>query len=236
MSVGHDLLDVPFPELISKLGLAIAQSQYNLDKNSIEILKIMGNKELAPVYIPSIKLSNEVGDVVEDTVSFDIEKDTENTPSETELKTSMIGAGFQPTFYQFAETIIEVKMAITMSYESQYERTTKGVEVTTSTTRSNWWVLPSTTVVRTTPVDAKYSSKYNYMAEGSSLMRTRLVPMPPNSFMQRLLDMKAQAMQMAMELKLKQVELAMEVEKAKIAQEVNKLSEKAQAELDKEEE
>jgi hypothetical protein len=232
MSVGHDLLDVPFPEMISKLGLAIAQSQFNLDKNSIEILKIMGNKELAPVYVPSVKLASEVGDTVGDGVSFEVTKDDENTASETEIKTSMIGAGFQPTFYQFAETIIEVKMAITMSYESQYEKTTKGTEVTTTTNRARWWAYPTSTVVKSTPVDAKYSSKYNYTAEGSSLLRTRLVPMPPNSFMQRILDMKAQAMQMAMELKLKQAELAMEVEKAKIAAEVSKLEEQAKEKID----
>jgi hypothetical protein len=38
--------------------------------------------------------------------------------------------------------------------------------------------------ITTTPVDATYTSKYNYSAEGSSLLRTKLVPVPPPSVLQ----------------------------------------------------
>ena len=169
MSVGQELLNVPFPEMVYKLASAIARSQANLDRESIEILKIMGDKEIAPVFLPTVKIEN--GKLVED-----------------EIETSMIGAGFQPTFYQFAETIIEVKMAITMSRSSEYERKTKG-NVTTTSTTSKWWGLSKKSVVTTTPIDATYSSKYNYTQEGSSLLRTRLVPVPPNSIIQRQLDL-----------------------------------------------
>ncbi|MBC7964261.1 MAG: hypothetical protein H7Y05_15120 [Steroidobacteraceae bacterium] len=202
MSVGHDLLDVPFPEMVSQLGIAIARSQFHLDMNSIQILKVMGDKKVAPVYIPNI--INKAGNLVKDDDTADSEP--------AEIVTSMIGAGFQPTFYQFAETIIEVKMAITAKSESSYERETKGTQ-TTKTTSSSWWGLSSKTTITTTPVDARYSSKYNYTAEGSSLLRTRLVPMPPNAFMQRMLDMKAQAMQMAFELEMRKAELAVEKER-----------------------
>lgn len=202
MSVGHDLLDVPFPEMVSQLGIAIARSQFNLDLNSIEILKVMGDKKAAPVSIPNIV-----------TAAGTIAKDDGTAGSApAEIVTSMIGAGFQPTFYQFAETIIEVKMAISAKSESTYERETKGTQ-TTQTTTSRWWGLSKSTTITTTPVDARYSSKYNYTAEGSSLLRTRLVPMPPNSFMQRMLDMKAQAMQLAFELELRKAELAVEKER-----------------------
>jgi len=206
MSVGHDLLDVPFPEMVSQLGLAIARSQFNLDRNSIEILRVMGNKEYAPVSIPN--LLDASGKLVD-----------ESSGNAAEIVTSMIGAGFQPTFYQFAETIIEVKMAISAKFESSYERETKGTQ-TTKTTTSRWWGLSNTTTITSTPVDARYSSKYNYTAEGSSLLRTRLVPMPPNAFMQRMLDLKAQAMQQAYELELRKAELQVEMEKAKVAADI----------------
>jgi hypothetical protein len=224
MGIGQQLLDVPFPQMVSSLALSIAQSQYNLDKNSIEILKIMGDKKLAPVYIPKIKVDAS-GDLVATSA-------TDGTPQEDEIETSMIGAGFQPTFYQFAETIIEVKIAINVSYESSYENTTKG-NVTTTTRASSWWNMSSRTVITTTPVDAKYSSKYNYTTEGSSLLRTRLVPMPPNPFMQRLLDMKAQAIQMAMELEMKKAELALEVQKAKNAQDLKNVEKAADDKIKK---
>jgi len=216
MSVGHDLLDVPFPEMVSQLGIAIAKSQFNLDMNSIEILKVMGDKKAAPVSIPNI--INSAGAIAKD--------DGSAGSAPADITTSMIGAGFQPTFYQFAETIIEVKMAITAKYESSYERATKGEQVTKTTT-SKWWGLSNTTSITTTPIDARYSSKYNYTAEGASLLRTRLVPMPPNAFMQRMLDMKAQALQMAFELEMRKAELAVEKEKIVVAAAIKKAEEDA---------
>lgn len=216
MSVGHDLLDVPFPEMVSQLGIAIARSQFNLDLNSIEILKVMGDKKAAPVSIPNI--INQTGALAKD------DGTAGNEPAE--IVTSMIGAGFQPTFYQFAETIIEVKMAISAKSESSYERETKGTQ-TTQTSTSRWWGLSKSTTITTTPVDARYSSKYNYTAEGSSLLRTRLVPMPPNSFMQRMLDMKAQSMQMAFELDMRKAELAVEKERIAVAAALKKAEEDA---------
>ncbi len=225
MSVGQDLLNVPFPEMVSKLAISIAQSQFNLDKNSIEILKIMGNKEEAPVYIPNFSIK---------AGTYDLDKDSKGFPVEiqdSEILTSMIGAGFQPTFYQFAETIIEVRMSITMARESEYENKIKGERKTVKKSGSWWRGYKST--VTTTPVDARYASKYNYTAEGSSLLRTRLVPMPPNSYIQRVLDMKAQALQMVKELELKKVELAIELESSKNAKEIEEMSNEAQVEIDK---
>ena len=220
-NVGRELLNVPFPEMVSSMALAIAKSQYNLDKGSVDILRIMGDKEEAPVYVPSLKIAEDG--------SFALAADADGNLETEEVKTSMIGAGFQPTFYQFAETIIEVKMAINMAIEREYENKTKG-ERKTLTRKGTWWSGYKTTVT-TTPVDARYSSKYDYSVEGSSLLRTRLVPMPPNAYMQRILDMKAQAMQLGMELKMKKLELAIEVEKAKQANAVKELEEDADAAL-----
>ncbi len=201
MSIGQQLLNVPFPEMVYNLASSIAKSQANLDRESIEILKIMGDKENAVVNLPAIKLDG----------SGELTQDDESIP------TSMIGAGFQPTFYQFAETVIEVKMAITMTKESSYERRTEG-EIKNTTTKKTWWGK-RTVSVRSTPVDATYSSKYNFQQEGSSTIRTRLVPVPPNPFMQRLLDMKAEAMQMEFELKLREIELAIENKRDELGEE-----------------
>ncbi len=223
MSVGNDLLNVPFPEMVSSLATAIAKSQYNLDRNSIEILKIMGDKEEAPVHIPNYLLKKEgSNEFAFDTVT----SGDESVMKTEEIKTSMIGAGFQPTFYQFAETIIEVKMAITLTRETEYESKSKGKKTTVRFGRGRF-------SVSSTPVDARYSSKYNYNVEGSSLLRTRLVPMPPNSYIQRLLDMKADVLQMEMEKRIKKVELAIELEKAKVNKEIRTLEDKADTEIDK---
>lgn len=197
MSIGQQLLDVPFGDMVASLGMAIAQAQCALDHNSIEILKMMGEADTVELPMVSMKYAN--GEV---------------TVQDREFSTSMIGAGFQPTFYQFAETVIEVKMAISMSRETSSERNTKTTE---TTNKKSFWRTKSTT--RTTTVDATYSSKYNYSAEGSSLLRTRLVPVPPNTIVAQVIDMRNQAMNKIFELESKRVEA--EIEKATKALEAN---------------
>lgn len=174
MSVGQDLLDVPFPEMVLKLASAIAEGQYKLDTVSCKIAKLMGDVNKSPVYLPNL-----------------LADDEDDEDEEKVIKTSLIGAGFQPTFYQFTDTVIEVKMAITMK---------KSTEASVSVSASGGFFCCSASV------NASYSSKYSYSAEGSSLLRTKITPVPPNTFMQKVLDMKAQMMQQKFALKLKQAE------------------------------
>lgn len=180
-SVGQELLNVPFSEMVYQLANSIAEAQMKLDENSIKILEVMGNQEKAPVYLPSLKV-DEKGDFIEENI-----------------ETSMIGAGFQPTFYQFAETIIEVKMAITINRESTYESKYEGKQKTYSRTGRR-------ITVTSTPVNATYSSKYNYTQEGSSTLRTRLVPVPPNTIIEKQIELKSQYMAAKYEQELDKVE------------------------------
>ncbi|MEQ6918139.1 hypothetical protein [Halomonas aquatica] len=106
---------------------------------------------------------------------------------------SMMELGFTPTFYQFVDTIIEVKIAIRMTRERAYERTTSNAssDRQRSSGRSTrvglTWppgvkrskTYRSNSSVQTTQVDATYSQKYSYSAEGASLLRTKMVPVPP---------------------------------------------------------
>lgn len=195
MSVGQRLLDVPFSEMVYNLAFAIAESQHKLDLSSIDILKIMGDRTNYPVNLPAIKLDSD-GTFVNN--------------EEDNITTSMIGAGFQPTFYQFAETVIEVQMTVSLMNETQSERKESGRETTVSGRIGFPWNRKSTLSIRSTPIDATYSSSYNFAQEGSSTIRTRLVPVPPNPFIQRLLEMKAQAMQDDFEVKLREIEISIE--------------------------
>jgi hypothetical protein len=162
----------------------------------------MGDKTNHPVSLPRIKLDSS-GDIVGD--------------ADDEMITSMIGAGFQPTFYQFVETMIEVQMAVSFVNEGEepiIQQSNVAETVTTSySVRSPLFkrILPKYTKVstRVTPIDASYTNKYSFTQEGSSTIKTRLMPMPPNPFIQRLLDMKSQAMQQQFEVQLREIELAL---------------------------
>jgi len=187
--VGQDLLNVPFPEMVLKLASAIAEGQFMLDQVSCKIAAMMGDAKKYPIELPDVT--------------------NDNKP----LVTSMIGAGFQPTFYQFTDTIIEVKMAITM---------TKSTEASVSATASVKFACWSASV------NASYSSKYTYSVEGSSLLRTKITPLPPNPFMQKLLDMKAQKDQMLFQLEMKKLEVKLNKEQREIDKQT-----KAEDEADK---
>jgi len=212
MSIGQQLLDVPFGEMISSLGIAIAQAQQALDTNSINILKQMGEKDT--VSLPFC------------TVEY---KDNKVIIEDKPLETSMIGAGFQPTFYQFAETIIEVKIAINMSYEREYG-VKSSVETSTKDARRSKKEAKKP-IARTTTVDASYSSKYNYSAEGSSLLRTRLVPVPPNTTIADIIELRSSAMQLAFDLERTKIEGEIAIAQAQAESEIANITVQNQTNL-----
>lgn len=162
-SIGQQLLDVPFPEMIKSMGLAIAEAQFELDRVGLRLAQMMSGRYQVEVPDPDDP-SKATVEEREAFVSFDGKE------------LSMLELGFTPTFYQFVDTIIEVKISISMSYQR---------EVKNSSSRSS---LAASGVMqaifgginaRVSSVSASYASKYQYSAEGSSLMRTKLVPVPP---------------------------------------------------------
>ena len=194
-NVGQELLNVPFAEMVYELGNAIASAQTALDSNSMKILQRMGDEENYPVYIPCFTVDGNNGSL------FEADEDGKKQ----NIKTSMIGAGFQPTFYQFAETIIEVKMTIRYEHQQSYENKKQGT-VTTKTKKNGFLGLFGSTKTTTTPINATYTNKYNYSAEGTSLLRTRLVPVPPNTIIQKFIDLKAQYLSLAYDAQIAALE------------------------------
>lgn len=125
---------VPFDEMIASMGTGIAEAQRKLDEISFEITKMMSGTD--PKY--RIKLA-----------------DRPNANSY-----SLLELGFTPTFYQFVDTVLEIKVAFSMSSE-QGDGADKTVKA------------------KSTPVDATYANRFQYPVEGSSVLRTKLVTVPP---------------------------------------------------------
>ena len=188
-SVGQDLLDVPFPEMVQKLALAIAESQMALDMNSIDVAQT-----LASTMLPE----ETVIVAIEETVDAD-GKVTGTEVLYNEKEMPLLVYGLNPTFYEFTETIIEVKMSITMKTERSAEREfgkkfsfTNKTDIKTNFSAGGGFlgslfgapkvsasIKNTTTVAYTSTYNAKYSQKYSYNAEGTSLLRTTLKPVPP---------------------------------------------------------
>jgi len=173
-SIGQQLLDVPFPDMIKSMGLAIAQAQFELDNVSLRMAQMMAGEYEVPDPEDDTKTEK-----ITATVNFNGEE------------MSLLELGFTPNFYQFVDTIIEVKISLSMSLEREYKRKTKKVNATISSGHAFFYAKAKASV---SSVSASYSSKYQYSAEGSSLLRTKLVPVPAPAILEerirRILDDK----------------------------------------------
>ena len=148
MSIGTEMQNTPFPEMVRTLGIGIAEAQYELDLVSLKIARMMAG------YAPDPE-----------------PEDGEPAPAPT----TPPELGFVPTFYQFVDTLIELKLSISMSRETNFKRSSTNVNASVS---GKVGFFSASAKMSVSSVSASYSSKYQYSAEGSSLMRTKLVPVP----------------------------------------------------------
>jgi len=158
-NIGKDLLNVPFPQMIQSLGIGVAEAQYALDKMSVRIAQMLAGYEV-----------DSKGNVKKDETAF-------IKLQESGESYSLLALGFTPTFYQFSDTYIEVKIAISMKEESEAHASMK------TSFRAPFGMVAAS-------VSAGYSQKYQYSVEGSSYFRTKLVTVPaPAVFEQRLREL-----------------------------------------------
>lgn len=183
MGVGQDLLDVPFPQMVMNLAFAIAKGQMALDRTSLATARMLAKEK--------VMLIQEVQEIIEPdfrTVNVTI-RDEDGTPKTESIvvtgarvkfesmkpeEFTLMQAGLMPTFYQFTESIIEVKMSISQKTTSSSE-----FEVGASLEASASWGWGSASFA--SHVNYKSANTYSYSAEGSSLLRTTLKPVPPPS-------------------------------------------------------
>ncbi|KHL26581.1 ribosomal protein S12 methylthiotransferase rimO [Croceibacterium mercuriale] len=239
-SIGQELLNVPMGDMIRQMAFAIAEAQLKLDESSIEVAEMMGglrairNEEgdytfddsrvfFGHTYMTSteaaayIAADNALSGGDEEGASAAIAKSVEaqkgkevNGQVRVPTRVSMLELGFTPTFYQFVDTIIEVKIAIKITRSSEYTRARRDTRTAENKANSNSIRLgrptgslfgvtrgnTQATQVSTSQVDASYSSKYSYTAEGSSLLRTKLSPVPPPPILEEriraIVDMEAE--------------------------------------------
>lgn len=185
MSIGQQLLDVPFPEMVYKLANAIAQGQRRLDRASLDTAKALAKAKVK--VIPEIYEVIQPGSV-RDVGGVPVTGVNVSTTYADPATYTLLQAGLTPTFYQFTETIIEVKISISQRTElsselelgSEFEFSTE-VEAEAS---ANFFLFGGSTKVKTSSTFSSHvnytsSAKYSYSAEGSSLLRTTLKPVPP---------------------------------------------------------
>ncbi len=153
MSVGQELLDVPFPEMVLKLALGIADAQRALDESSVETAVALAETEVPLVLAVTQTIA------ADGTVSF---------TSADPVDVSLLQIGLLPTFYQFSESTIEVTMDIKTTTSSE---TNVKVSAKAKVGFACWSASVS--------VDVSHNRKYGKEVRGTSRLFTRLVPVPP---------------------------------------------------------
>jgi hypothetical protein len=88
-------------------------------------------------------------------------------------KRSMLELGFTPTFYHFTETAIKARVAFSSSQTVEY---------------SIGGSFGAQFYVFTASVNASYSNKYSFTAEGSSEISTRIVSLPAPAPLTQLIN------------------------------------------------
>lgn len=172
----------------------------SLDEDSIKLKEVVIDliEELGALSATQAQDLRDAGDAAAATAV--LTDDLQRTIIRVPTRLSMMELGFTPTFYQFVDTIIEVKIAIKITRSYAFSRTTKTAArdsssnrnsskrgtgifgIFTGSRRSNNYNRSSS--VQTSQVDASYSSKYSYTAEGASLLRTKMVPVPPPAILE----------------------------------------------------
>ena len=197
-------------ELVSKLAVGIAEGQLELDSVCMQIAQFMGDAQVA--------FGKKTGSDEPDLIS-------------------LVELGFTPNFYQFVDTILEVRVAVSSQYEetreedtsetrlhedevkvqSEYEERQRSSSSSAGYNRYGygWWgwggsgasssrsssfassrqagkSSAKSSNLQLTTVDAKYASTYNYAVEASSLVKTKIVPVPPPTVFEEVVREKVQ--------------------------------------------
>jgi hypothetical protein len=173
--------------MIYDMASAIARSQVALDKASIQLVQVLASTtfdylpdvveilEPAPrqlTYVDASGVTRTVMDSNKPSQAVMITGVQVNVSPGESFPLTLLQAGVNPTFYQFTNTTIQVKMSITSTTESQ-DTLSVGV-----TAQGNGDFLFASGSV-SSHVNASFSNKFSYSVDGSSSLQTTLACVPP---------------------------------------------------------
>lgn len=183
-NVGAELASVPFGKMIFDMASAIAKSQTALDVASIKLVQVLANTtfDYVPDVVETLTPEPRQVQVLVDGVPTGL-KDAHNNPVivtgvhvdcdvAPSFPLTLLQAGVNPTFYQFTNSTIVVKMSVTSTTD-----TSATVGVTTDFSQKQDFFFSSGSV--TSHVNASFSNKFSYSVEGSSSLSTTLACVPP---------------------------------------------------------
>jgi hypothetical protein len=162
--VGNELAELPIGDLLHSMAKGIADGQRALDLTSVETLILLSNTnvslipEITEVIEPQPIVVQPSGQPPITVTGVRVEA----TPSNP-VTMSALQAGIVPTFYQFTEAVLQLKLSLQMHQAEQTD--------TSGTRRTGFFMFGSN-------VNFKSHNTYSYSAEGSSTLTATLRPVP----------------------------------------------------------
>jgi len=181
VAIGRDLLDLPFAELVRNLAVAIADGQTALDRNSLDTLRALVATNVDVLTDITEVISPEVQDIVVSGVGPDgtaysqtiqVTGARVTSSGAAPVSMNMLQAGLFPTFYQFTEATVEVKLSITMREDD-----------TSSSSGTSSLGLGASRAFASS-VDYRTQNTYSYAASGAARLTATIKPVPPPSRLQ----------------------------------------------------
>ena len=166
-SVGAELAEVPIGDLIGQLARGIADGQRALDRSSIDALIQLAKTPIAVIPEITEVISAQPRSVAVSGGAPVMVTGVRVSASASEpIVMSALQAGILPTFYQFTEAVIEVKLSL------QMRQTTESDE--DGTRRLGMWLFASN-------VNFTTKNTYSYAADAACSVHATLRPVPPPS-------------------------------------------------------
>jgi hypothetical protein len=187
-TVSTVLTSVPIGEMVRSMAMAIAEAQFELDKSSLMMAEFMsGRRPLRDPDTGNFLLDQEGKPLIgESLVQFGYIRDQDGNPVPNWV--SMMELGFVPTFYQFVDTVIEVKLALRVNQvTAPIDPATGDVMAPATTGWSADAARRNGVALTTTPIDAGYAAAYNFNLELASVFKTKLVCVPPPAVLEERL-------------------------------------------------
>ncbi len=162
----NQLSQLPLEDLVESIAVGLADAQLAMDIKGVDAAQMLSGSY------------HDGEEEVDTRIDFQGEK------------ISLLELGFQPTFYHFTATVIELKVAVEMNRDVEDSTETSNV-VITKKRKGAFGGSNSTSVAA---VGSRYASRFQYNAEAASLFRTRLVPVPtPDVLMDRINELLKQS-------------------------------------------
>ncbi len=163
--IGKAISEAPIGDLILSIATGIARAQQSLDLALLRSAAFMAGE-----------FEDDNGEVKDSRVKLGGEE------------VSLLELGFTPTFYQFVETTIEVKISLSMNATQEQSQTNFDLKAKAGVESSIGWTgVGAQMTASVSAVTATNSSKFQYQAEASSMVRTRIVPLPPPALLEERL-------------------------------------------------